>query len=478
MDISKLLEKAREAAERRNYDYAIALYKQACELDPNSTDGRRELRAVQIRMSKEKPVSFMGKAKLMANITKAQGLYAAKKYDGCINACEDALVIDPGHVGMQVLLGKALAQAGHLDTAIQTFEDVRKTRAGGDNKALVEASRNLGFAYEGKGEIMKALDIWSEVYKINPGDRDAGQKIRDLSASDMTKKIESGTKDASKGSLARSIAKDSKVVQRQERDHQEIRSEQDLHAAIQDAKDDVAKNPEDPRYISKLGDLYRKAGNYAEAKSAYEKAVSLEAVNPQWKFKLHDLDIWKMTNEINELIGKVKAGEANLKDDVVKRRQSLLEFRLKTYIEREKLYSTDSGIRHTLGGIYFDLAEVKKDRALYDEAIKRYQQTFRDPKFRIEAGLRMGLGFARKEQYDLALKRFDETLATLEVKDERWKNLQYAKADTLENSNKRQEALAAFLEVYEVDVAFRDVSARVEKLQKAAGGGDDASAAG
>ena len=35
MDVSKLIEKAREAAERRNYDYAIDLFLQALKLSPD-----------------------------------------------------------------------------------------------------------------------------------------------------------------------------------------------------------------------------------------------------------------------------------------------------------------------------------------------------------------------------------------------------------------------------------------------------------
>jgi hypothetical protein len=79
--------------------------------------------------------------------------------------------------------------------------------------------------------------------------------------------------------------------------------------------------------------------------------------------------------------------------------------------------------------------------------------------------LRMGQGFTRKGQYDLALKRFDDTIRTLEVKDLRWKNLLYAKADTLELAGKKKEALQTFLLIYEIDVSFRDVSKRVDKLQ-------------
>jgi len=78
----------------------------------------------------------------------------------------------------------------------------------------------------------------------------------------------------------------------------------------------------------------------------------------------------------------------------------------------------------------------------------------------------VGEGVAAKGQYELALKRFDETLTGMELKDDRWKSLNYSKGLTLAQSGKEKEALDAFLAIYEVDVAFKDVSKRIEDLQQ------------
>jgi tetratricopeptide (TPR) repeat protein len=184
----------------------------------------------------------------------------------------------------------------------------------------------------------------------------------------------------------------------------------------------------------------------------------------------HDLEIWKMTSALRVLEPRAKAGEAAAKAQYTKDRLALLDYRLKSFIEREKRYPTASNIKFDLALVYDELARIKNDKSLFDEAIKRFQHTFQDPKFRVESGYRMGLGFKAKAQYELALKRFDETLKVLELKDDRWKNLTYAKADTLELFGRKDEAKKVFLEVYEVDVAFKDVGKRVDALGQSAAG--------
>ncbi|HYG76193.1 MAG TPA: hypothetical protein VEK08_14405 [Planctomycetota bacterium] len=468
MDVSKLIEKAREAAERRNYDYAIDLYLQALKLSPDTAIARRELRAVENRLAKEKGTSFWGKAKTAGNAALVQTLYSTKKYDAAIEKAEETLKADPGAIGVMMLLGKAAMAAGYRQTAIVTFEDIKSMNAGGNPKQLVEAMRELAFAYEADGKIKEASDTWSLVQRHAPGDRDATAKIRDLAAKTMTSTIETAARTGERGAAARSTqtADQKKQAERSDREKGEIKTAEDLKAAINDKKADIQQRPDDPRLHAALGDLYKQGNAYAEAKKSYETAREKDPNNYTWLFKLHDLEIWKMTNGLRALQQKVAAGDAASREQYKRDMLALLEYKLTSFVEREKQYSTDSLTKYNLGAVYFDLATEKNDKGMYDEAIKRFQQTFRDPKFRIESGLRMGLGFAAKGQYELALKRFDETLASIpaEIKNDQWKNLVYAKGDTLQRAGKTNEAKEVFLQIYEVDVAFKDIAKRIDQL--------------
>jgi tetratricopeptide (TPR) repeat protein len=466
VDVSKLLDKAREAAERRNYDYALEIYMNILRLDPDNAQARRELRMVELRLAKERGIGLLAKLRAMMRITKASGLHSAKKYEAAMEAAEEALRSDPTSIGALMALGRSALQAGHRNAAAATFEDIRTAKAGGKNKLLLEASRNLAFLCETLGRIDQAKEVWADVKRLNSADPDADSHLRDLYAREITSRIETGISSGGKGSIARQILRSSEDTEKLSRQDMDLRTQDDVLRAIEDAKRDVTARPDDARVYGKLGDLQRRAENYLEAKRAYEEARSRESTNPHWGFKLDDLEIWKNTREVNQLVRKINAGEAALRPEYEKRRAEVLNFRLKSFLEREKQYSTDGRIRFELGSIYFDLAEQTRDRSLYDQAIMRFQIIYTDPNYRHEAGLRMGIGFARKGQYDLALKRLEETLASLEIKDLRWKNLMYARAETLELADRKPEALQAFFQIYELDVAFKDVSKRVEALQK------------
>jgi len=471
VDVSKLLEKAREAAERRNYDYAIELYLQACKLSPDDAQARRELRAVENRMAKEKGTSFWAKAKTTALQAQIQGLMMAKKWDSAIEKSEEALKGDPGNVSLLMTLGRCCMNAGYKQSAIAIFEDIKTMGGGGNQKVLVEAMRELGWAYEADGKIQEALDAWQFVNKSVPGgDRDASVQIRNLSAKTMTKQIESAAVGGQRGAAARSTQTEQQKAEAARLDREkgmDIKTKDDLIAAINDCKADIAQRPDDARLYAKSGDFNKQGNDYDEAKKAYEQARAKDGNNPTWLFRLHDLEMWKMSNNLKALFAKVKAGDAGAREQYKKEHLAYLEYRLASFIDREKQYSTDGRIRFDLGCTYFDVAKEKNDKALYDQAIMRFQQTFRDPKYRNESGLRMGLGFAAKAQYELALKRFDETLAGLELKNEAWKNLVYAKADTFAKAGQKDDAKRCFLEIYEVDVSFKDVGKRIEELSSA-----------
>lgn len=168
MDVSKLIEKAREAAERRNYDYAIDLYLQALKLAPDTGIARRELRAVENRQSKEKGASFLDKVKVANLLVQAECMLLLKKYDAAIEKAEDGLKSAPGSIMLLMLLGKAAAAANYRDSAITIFEDIKNMNAGGNRKQLIAALRELGHVYEADNKIKEAMDTWGTVARYAP----------------------------------------------------------------------------------------------------------------------------------------------------------------------------------------------------------------------------------------------------------------------------------------------------------------------
>lgn len=472
MDVSKLLEKAAEATSRRNYDYAIELYMQACNLDPNNAPARRALRAVEVRVAQEKGSSFWGKTKTASMSPQLGSLMMMKKWDSAIGKAEEILKIDPANASTQLTLGQALKNGGYNDAAIAVLEDLKASNAGGNAKILVSCCRDLAHLYENANKIKEALETWEYVHKQVPGDREVAVKLRDLHAKQITAVIEGSQKAGGnqRGAMARlSQTEEQKKASAQiDMEKGDVKSEADMEAIVKMTMEQIhnpANERDVPKFWEKLGSLYRQFGRYEESKKAFETAREKDPNNYTYLFRLHDLEMWKMEQALKKLAPKVKEGDEGAKAQYVKLAEEYLDYKLTSYTEREKQYSTDSKIRYELGAVYFEIAARRKEKQLYDEAIKRFQSTFKDPKYRAESGLKLGQSFAAKGQYDLALKRFDETLAGFpaEIKDEKWKSVTYSKADTLAKAGRRDEAKAAFYEIYEVDVSFKDVSKRLDE---------------
>ena len=471
MDVTKYLEKAADATSRRNYDYAITLYLEACKMDPNNVVARRSLRAVENRVAQEKGSSFWSKGKTGMMSPHLSSLMMMKKWDSVMDKAEEILKIDPSNIAAMMALGKAAKNAGYNACATAVYEDIKNMNAGGNNKLLIEAARELAHLYENDNRVQEALDVWGYVSKQVPGDREAAVKWRDLSAKNVSAMIESGTKDGKRGGMARLIVSDEKrkEAERLDLEKGELKSESDLEAMIKLVSDQIATCDDErnlPKFYEKLGNINRQFGRYEDSKKAFEIAREKDPNNPIYKHKLDDLEIWKMAADLKALEPQVKAGDAAAREQYTKLSETRMDLLLNSYVDRERQYPTDSKIRYDLGSIYFDLAQRRKDRALFDEAIKRFQSTFKDPKFRTDSGLKLGLGFDAKGQYELAIKRFDETLAGFpaEIKDEKWKAVSYYKCLTLTKMGRKSDAKKVLYEIYEIDVAFKDVGKQLEAL--------------
>jgi tetratricopeptide (TPR) repeat protein len=454
VDVSKLIERARDAAKRHDLDGAVELYLQAMKLAPANIDCRREIRLIEDRLSKEKSPGLVSHIRAFLDYLFIRILFALKKYESAMDKAETALSKHYMNFGIMMLLGRSAKALGLQYVAITVFEDT--LGAGHTDQQRMQASRELARAYGDACAYELASNTWKKIQKYMPDDREADVQIRDLAARVLTETI------GNKTARTQQTAQQQKQTARTDRENAEIKTEEDLRAAIGDAKEDIDTCKDErqlPRLHAKLGDLYKRGERYDDAKAAYQAAVAADPNNYTWRFLLHDLEI-AQRSKVLKAKRAANASDANLEE------LALLEFQRKSYLEREKQYSTDNKIKFTLGCVCFDLAVKKGDNpGLYEQAIIRFQATFRDPKYKVESGLRLGAGFVAKRQFDLALRKFDETLAGMpEIKNEQWKNLMYARADCLLKMGEAAEAKRGFLAIYEVDVIFKDVGKKIEAL--------------
>src|SRR5260221_14795672 len=97
LDFTKQIEKAEEAARRRNYDFAVELYQQILEIDPDQGEARAGLRqALKKRFESKKGGSaFLRTLSGAGPLAMAKTLRKARQYGPGIKALESYLATNP-----------------------------------------------------------------------------------------------------------------------------------------------------------------------------------------------------------------------------------------------------------------------------------------------------------------------------------------------------------------------------------------------
>src|SRR5262245_2214814 len=115
LDFSKQIQKAEEALRRRNYDFAVELYRQLIDLDQDLGDARAGLRrALRKRFEHEggKGGKLLRVVSGALPLSRAKALAKLGKHEACARALEDYLATNPMDVEANLLLGVSLEQAG------------------------------------------------------------------------------------------------------------------------------------------------------------------------------------------------------------------------------------------------------------------------------------------------------------------------------------------------------------------------------
>lgn len=455
MDTSKLTDKAREAVQRRNYPYAIDLYQQALALNPDDVETRKELRATAARHVKE---SGIGKSSALLKgfvpLVKVVLLGLLGKHEKLMIECERFLAWAPTNRFVLTKLGDAASNLGCHRTAVYIFGELVAA-----NSKDLNSLKKLGRAHEANKDIAAALAAYDNVLKLSRHDQEGSQKVRDLSAQMTSSKYAGGG-----GSWDKQLDKE-KTIQR-DRAGGELRTPEDVQAAIALAQEAAEKHPDNASGWSRLGEFYRRLYSMTGEEAAYESskqsfAKAREILSSDYRFTMYteDLDLLRYRRRLNDLAARVKAGDQAARAEHGKLRKEYDAYELDSFERRAKHYPTDVNIAFQLANVYYA-------RKMLDQAISKYQQARDNPANRTVSLDRLGLCFATKGQHDLAVKQFEDALREMEVMNEEKKGILYNLGNTLAKMGKSQEAVRIFTQIYEADINFKDVTERLKEVSK------------
>ena len=451
---SKMAERAREAAKKKNYDYAVELFIEHLKVSPADIDARRELRAVERESFKVNPPGMMQKMRNAAVVAKVKTLPVSKKDpEKTMIGAEEALRADPNAVNALLKLGEAASYANLNEVAIYVFEDALSL----DNKNL-EGLRLLGRVYRATGALDKALVCFQRLAKNAPQDQEAAKMVSGMHA-EMTSINMQGEGGKVKG-YQELIDKD--AAKKLEQLSARVRTPEQAAERIAQQEKEIAANGGKAD-----GKTWRLMAEWAILGKDFEKAVVFcdnalaekpddyiaSELKGDVRLKRYDETIKKLGDAL-----KKSPDDATFKAKLEKVKKDKHAFIIDEYTRRVAAHPTEAGLRFELGKAHYESDQI-------EDAIKQLQQAKTDARRKSEAGYYLGLCFGMKKKiYQLAIKELEAAREDLFEMEGLKKDITYLLGRLHEAAKKGAKALAEYSAIAEVDYNFKDVTQRMEKL--------------
>ena len=443
MDYSKHIQKAEEAARRRNYDFAVQLYQQILELEADQGEARAGLRrALKARHEAKKGGKFMKLMKGAGPLTMAKGLAKAGKFDAAAKSAESYLASAPMDVEANMLLGTSLEAAGHFKSSLAVFEFIAEI-----DPKNAEGLKRAGAMMARTGEAAKALAYYERALEVDPRDRDALKARKDLAAEAALDTARYDTVEHSREQLV-----DAEETQRLEQSRRLHRTPEELAADRERLETKYADDPSDVETMLALAGVHEKLRDPEAALDVLERALSYR----------------KGDRELEERIGKIRtkalkralarADKAGNQEKADKIEARLQEHEVSELRRRLAIHPGDAALRLELGQILLAKGEL-------DEAASELQKALGDPRKAVDARLALGRCFEAKGFGDLAAKEFEKVLDGMPENDQRRREILYSLAALAESGGDLERAKSFYARVYKVDVSFRDVAKKMEELR-------------
>jgi len=440
VDISRHLEKAREAEKKKNFPFAIQLYHQMLAMKPDDEEARRGLHTTLESYGRYRSgnlfLSFLSTLGPRISIFFAR---LGKNHPGQARGWEKVLAAAPNDRGALRALSHALERAGYLRSAQVAWEHLG--RVTGDDG---EPWRRAGDLRHRLGDREGALEAYEKALAANPRDQEALRSRKNLAAEGALER--SSFRSASS---SRELIKDEDKAKELERSQRLVHSADSLDDELASLEDKLAEKPEDAGLLLRKSQVLRKLGRREEALELLAGLRDRNEAGFEGLRLLGDLRIEGLEEKL------ARAGEG---EESRRLAGELKDVREEVARDLVNAHPTDARLRLRLG-------EALQESGRLDEAIAEFQNAGKDPRFRSETTIKLARAFRAKGLADLALSQYRKALEWLEGSGDRHRETLYELGDLLEEKGEKAEALQVFSRIYEADITFKDVSARIDRLR-------------
>lgn len=435
-----------------NYEYAIEMYLNGLNIDPDAVDAHTILRdySLKRKASGGKDLGMMEKMKLKR---------PSKDDKANMLAAEKLLAYDPGNTDVMVTMLQSAHRGGFYDTVMWLGPILQKANADSKkpdfNKFII-----LKDVYKSLRQWRHAVDAAHHAALMKEDDMDLGTELKHLGAQLTMEEGKYGS-----GKSFRDSVRDM-AAQQQHLDAD--RGSQDSDAVgrlIAAAERELAADPNEPGKLMKLVETLVKTENPEYENRAVELLEDAHERTGQFRFRQNigriRLGQWARADRAER--AKIQANPNDLAlrkayEDFFKQKttEELSEYQL--WAEN---YPTDSGIR-------FDVAKRLFLLGQFSDAIPVFQQVRNDPKFRTEAGILLARAFLDAQYIDEAVDTLAGVIGEYQLKgDAKSIEMHYWYGRALELRKEYAAAIKALSQVAQWNFNFRDVQARIKKLRAA-----------
>lgn len=452
-NVRELYERGNAALEKKNFDYAIAIYGQVLVHQPGFYPCREALRAAQFKKAGEKTGffrKFVGSASNSPQLAKAQILLRSSPQEA-LSAAEGVLNTDPNNTTAHKILAEAASALGYLKTAVLSLEIAFR-----NSSRDPEIAMRLAEALATAGDVARAESILEDVLRQNPADADVSQTLKNISARRTLK--EGGYDKLSDGTGSyRDILKDKEEAVSLEQASREVRDANTVTRMIKEHKARLTSEPGSPRLLRALADLHLQNNDFDESIAYYEQVIANSDINDA----MVDKELTRAkTKRIDHQIATLDTSHP----DYINQFEALRAERVATQINDAKRRVEEHPNDLTLR---FDLGQTFLEEGKIAEAIQEFQKSQNNPHLKTRSLFNLGQCFARRRMFDMAARSYQNALKEKLIFDEEKKELVYSLAHLLEQMGKRDEAIEQYKQIYEIDIGYKDVAQKVDEYYSA-----------
>jgi len=453
--VRELFDKGLVAMERNNMPYAMDMFMAALELEPRFFKCRKFLRAASIRYLNE---TRGGKVSHLATTLAGLSLFLRAKWalhsgdaTKALDIAEKLLRTDPLNMQFVHLLCEVAMKMDMQEVALHALTTAREYYR--EDVALLQELGNLFVEVNQPGEARKCFEA---VLALRPHDGKAMQALKNAMARDTM--MRGGWDEAATGKEAsgyRKIIKDVKEATVLEAESKASRDEHNTELLVRDTEAKVKAEPENVNYRRALARLYVQLSRFEDAVHALEEGRRLGGgADPQLDQALTEVRLKQFDAEITQ------CRENGDLAGVAAKEKARSEFYFKDIKGRVERYPNDLVLRFEFGRLLFENGQ-------YNEAIQQLQMAQRNPKYHGQARYYLGMCFMQKAQYDMAKEELGKAADELPQMNDLKKEIYYQLGTLLEKTGNFTEAAEKYYkEVYQADIGFKDVAAKIERAYK------------